>query len=255
MLVLIAVLIIDRIWSYFWCKSGKKLCVLFVLGLLSIQMHGQQDRVFALQNKASIRMVVDTILTEDAQLEIFKSHVTISGLAFSGDLVLHADSSLIRMILVDERSNEYLIYEAYPILAGSNQFSIADIAEETSSLNQVIPNRVNVEFVDASIHLKEIIVSEGSDTPNKTNSQSLQQQSLDKIRRINENIQERGQLWVAGETAISRLSYQEKLSMFGGSIPNFQGLEYYVGGVFVLPATKQGDLNLNATKSLTTSPA
>ena len=118
------------------------------------------------------------------------------------------------------------------------------VAEETSSLNQVIPYRVTVELVDASIHLKEIIVSEGGDAPKAINSERLQQQSLNKIRRINENIQQLGQLWVAGETSISRLSYQEKLSMFGGSIPNFQGLEYYVGGVFVLPG-KKTVINLN----------
>ena len=147
-------------------------------------------------------------------------------MAFSGEVFLPSDSSLVRLTLVDHNGFEYLIYEAYPILAGSMQFSVSGIAEETSSLNQIIPSRVKLELVDASIYLKEILVSEGGAALKSISSEKLQQQSLNKIRRINENIRERGQKWVAGETSISRLSYQEKLSMFGGNIPNFQGFEY-----------------------------
>jgi hypothetical protein len=44
----------------------------------------------------------------------------------------------------------------------------------------------------------------------------------------------------AGETSISKLSYEEKKDLFGdGEIPNLQGAEYYIGGVFaLLPAKK-----------------
>ncbi len=217
----------------------EKLCFLALLALVAINSFCQENRLFALQYQADRRIPVDLTMNENTQLNISESKSTISGLAITADISLYSDSSLVRLILVDHNGYEYLIYETYPILAGLNQFSVTGVAEETSSLNQVIPFKVTVELVDASIHLKEIIVSEGGDAPKEINSEKLQQQSLNKIRRINENIQQSGQLWVAGETSISRLSYQEKLSMFGGSIPNFQGLEYYVGGVFVLPGKKK----------------
>ena len=37
---------------------------------------------------------------------------------------------------------------------------------------------------------------------------------------------------MAGETPISELSYQEKKELFGGNLPDLQGVEYYVGGIF-----------------------
>ena len=233
----------------------EKLCFLALLALLAVNSFCQENRLFALSYQADMRIPVDLSMNENTQLDISESQSTISGLAITADISLYSDSSLVRLILVDHYGYEYLIYETYPILAGLKQFSVAGVAEETSSLNQVIPLRVTVELVDASIHLEEIIVSEGVNATKEIKSEKLQQQSLNKIRRINENIQESGQLWVAGETSISRLSYQEKLSMFGGSIPNFQGLEYYVGGVFVLPGAKDNDLKLNGTKSVSSVQA
>ncbi len=219
----------------------EKLCFPALLALVALNSFCQENSLFTLPYQADMSIPVDLSINENTELNIFESKSAISGLAITGDISLFSDSSLVRLILVDHEDNEYLIYETYPILAGVDQFSVAGVAEETSSLNQVIPLRVTVELVNASIYLTEIIVSEGDESMEEIKSERLQQQSLNKIRRINENIQQRGQLWVAGETSISRLSYQEKLNMFGGSIPNFQGLEYYVGGVFVLPSTKSAN--------------
>ncbi|MGW8316325.1 MAG: C1 family peptidase, partial [Bacteroidales bacterium] len=228
-----------------------KLCFPALLALASINAFGQENRLFALSYQADREIPVDLRMNENTELDIFDSDSPISGLAISGDISLYSDSSLVRLIHVDRVGSEYLIFETYPILAGANHFTVAGVAEETSALSQVIPYRVSVELVNASIHLKEIMVSEGGESPQEIKIERRQQQSLNKIQRINENIQQRGQLWVAGETSISRLSYQEKLGRFGGSIPNFQGMEYYVGGVFVLPGEAISDQNLKSAKSVT----
>ena len=227
----------------------KELSLLALFALLALNANCQDNSLFSLTIQADRRIPVDLAMHENAQLDLSEPAGTISGLAISGDISLFSDSSLVRLILVDTHGIEYLIYETYPILAGSDQFSVAGVAEETSCLDQVIPSRLSVELVDASIHLEEILLSEGGIIPEATKSERLQQQALEKIRRINENIQESGQHWVAGETSLSRLSYQERLSMFGGSIPNFQGLEYYVGGIFVLPGNDASDPDLSGTKS------
>jgi hypothetical protein len=229
----------------------KKLCFLSLLSLVGFNAFCRENRLFALPSQTDRRIPVDQTLNKSTQLDVSDLITPISGLAITADISLHSDSSLVRLVLVDHHGDQYLIYETYPILAGSKQFSVAGAAEETASLYQVIPESLTVELVDASIHLKEMEVSEGGDAPKETHAERQQQQSLNKIRRINEHIRQSGQLWVAGETSISRLSYQEKLRMFGGSIPNFQGLEYYVGGIFVLPRTKDHDLNLIGTKSTT----
>ena len=40
-----------------------------------------------------------------------------------------------------------------------------------------------------------------------------------------------GALWRAGDTPFGRLSYEEKKEMYGGTVPNFKGAEYYIGGI------------------------
>ncbi len=164
--------------------------------------------------------------------------MTISGLAFSGNITLHSDTSLVRIVLLDNNHNEYLIYETYPILSGSKQFSVDEAGEETSLINNITPYRLTFELINASIYVKEIILSMEDKYQTESQDARSVQQTLNKIEKINQNIQKSGQRWVAGETSISKLSYQEKKSMFGGKVPNLQGFEYYVGGVFVLPGTR-----------------
>jgi hypothetical protein len=167
-------------------------------------------------------------------------------LAFTGEISLFSDSSLVRIILADKQNNEYLIYEAYPVLSGLEQLSIQEAAEETVLLNNIIPEQVSVELIHASVYLEELILSEEESFQTHTKSARMHLQTLNKIDKINSNLNATGQTWMAGETSISRLSYQEKKSMFDGSVPNFQGFDYYVGGVFVLP----GGLNpVQGTKS------
>ncbi len=213
----------------------KKFYLLIVLGLFPLSLFCQQDNIFTLQNNGDLRIAVDRTISNDTQLEPFAPQLTISGLAFSGDIILFSDSSLVRLILTDNKYNEYLIYEIYPVLSGSGQFSVDEFGEETTLLDNIIPYRVTIEIVDASVHLKEFIISDKETFEANTKGAAMAQQTLNKIERINENIQNLGQKWVAGETSISKLSYQEKKILFGGKVPNFQGFEYYVGGIFVLP--------------------
>ena len=98
----------------------------YVLLFLSIPLNlfCQQDHNFALHNKADLTIDINTIINKSAQLEPFTSNRAISGLAFSGEITLQSDSSLVRIILTDDNFNQYLVYEIFPILAGSNRFSV-----------------------------------------------------------------------------------------------------------------------------------
>jgi len=69
----------------------------------------------------------------------------------------------------------------------------------------------------------------------KAKTENTIRRNAQKIDRINRNIHTLGQKWVAGETSVSELSYQEKKSLFGGRVPNLQGYEYYLGGYIELP--------------------
>ncbi len=216
----------------------KKIYYILLIATFSLNLFWQQDNLFALQNHFSSRISVDTTIVNNTNLFPFHNVNTISGLTLSGEITLHADTSLVRIILMDNNYNEYLISETYPMLAGSKQFSVDKAGEETFVLNNITPYRVTFELINASIYLKEITISGGDRYKAESRNDWLHQQTLNKIDRINQNIENLGQKWVAGETSISKLSYQEKKRFFGGSVPNFQGFEYYTGGVFVLPGAK-----------------
>ena len=232
---------------------GNKIHTGWILLLFSTflqNLYCQQNHAINIQNKVSHGIEVDTILHTRTELTPFSANVPISGLAISGDIKLFSDSGLVRIILMDDRYNEYLVYEAYPILSGSGSFSVVEAAEETSMLDNIIPIRVSFELIDASVHLKELVISEGGDFYAQTKSALNREHSLSKIRRINQNIQKTGQSWRAGETSVSQLSYQEKKSLFGGWVPNFQGFEYYLGGVYVLPGYPGPDTELKGAPSV-----
>jgi len=139
---------------------------------------------------------------------------------------------LIRVILIDDNYNEYLVYEAYPLLTESNIFSISMIGEETVELNNIIPVELKFYIVDASILLKVIHTAPKSDSGKFLNTKIISEQNAEKIELINENIKRNGLKWIAGETSVSKMSYQEKKRLFGGKVPNLHGFEYYNGGIF-----------------------
>lgn len=217
-------------------KSMVKKIGLTVLFLIPVLFYCQDSGA---QEEESPSISVDSLFECDTHFLPFTNNLQISGLSISGDIVLNSDSSLVRLVLLDDRFNEYLIFEAYPILADAGKFSVKEAAEETSMLNNIIPHEISFEIIDASIHLKEITLRRG--TIYKSDLQDVWMSHLNRVKidRINQNIQKNGLKWLAGETSLSRLTYQQKNDLFGGKVPNFQGFEYYVGGIFVLPVAKE----------------
>jgi Leucine-rich repeat (LRR) protein/C1A family cysteine protease len=231
-----------------------KVYLIFILCSVSICLYSQ-DEAFVINDKGTSTISFDTVIHDSAILEPFPSGISISSLVFSGEITLHSKSSLVRIILVDIHHHEYLIHETYPLLAGSSEIYIEKAGEETSFLNNIIPSSIKVDIIDASIHLHEIVFSEDDVYLKMAVADVLKSQSQSKIDRINMHIREAGFKWVAGETSISRLTYQEKKSMFGGSIPNLQGFEYYIGGVYVLPGITSENLASMNLKSANTAHA
>jgi len=206
------------------------------------------QHAFTLQNADNSRIKIGQSYSENTQIKPFTSDKPISGLAISCDIVLNSDSSLVRVIIVDENYNEFLVCEVYPLSVDAKIISLKDYAEETATLNNVIPRTISIEIIDASFYLSEILTSKQEKFTPKAALERSQQQKLDKIKKINENIKKKGGLWVAGETSVSQMTYEEKKQLLGGSIPNLQGFEYYKGGIFVMPGTNIQTLSM-ATES------
>lgn len=123
---------------------------LSILCLVLIFPSTAQESVFSFQNEAQQRIEVDQAFNHSTQIEPFPDDNPISGLVISGQHTLNSDSSLIRIILLDDRYNEYLVFESYSLLADLGTFSIDQIGEETILLNQLVPSSIRLEIHDAS---------------------------------------------------------------------------------------------------------
>lgn len=206
---------------------------IFLLAGLSSAL--AQHTAFSAVNDADRNIRVENLFAESGLIKTFVSKRRASGVSITGDIWLNSDSSLVRVILVDIDFNEYLVYEAYPLLESSAEFSLERACEETALLNNVIPFEMRIEIIDAVLFLKFIHLSPATVYTAKSSGDTRRAQQQNKIDRLNQNLAARDIPWVAGETSFSQLSYEEKKASFGGELPNLSGFEFYTGGIFVMP--------------------
>jgi len=89
--------------------------------------------------------------------------------------------------------------------------------------------KVKVEIKNAE--LKNLLVDVSATNKSRTQQQQIR---TDRIALMNSNLRAQNALWVAGETTVSQMSFEEKKGLFGGKVPDLQGFEYYIGGIFEL---------------------
>ena len=171
-----------------------------------------------------------------------------SGLFVSGYVEL-TDSidGYARVTVKDENNFEYLVYEIYPILADSSIVYFSKTGLESSVLNQIKPKSLKIETHNASVHIDSIhyiFNNYLSRTFLSRSEQSREAQCEYISQRLDSLLVTKRKMWRAGNTSVSRLTYEEKKDMFGGNVPVLYGFDYYKGGVFVMP---------NFEKSLTTN--
>ncbi|MCG2658972.1 MAG: hypothetical protein L6437_01840 [Kiritimatiellae bacterium] len=62
----------------------------------------------------------------------------------------------VRVILIDKDRNEYLVYEAYPLITDEMEFRISDACEETCALENIEPESLRIQLVDAMIEIASL---------------------------------------------------------------------------------------------------
>lgn len=194
-------------------------------------------------------IVIDSIFTTDAEIFPFGSNDTLYSLKISGSIVLNSDTSLVRLIFIDGDYNEYLLYEAYPYICDSTNFSISNVSDETNYLNISQPNSIYIHAVNASIELVSLHYTTApvdfADSLQLLHKQDIEAQ---KIASINANIEKHEMIWFADETSVSHLCYAKKKALFGDSY-NMLGFEYYAGGIYdPIPGAGEKDTDLLVPK-------
>ncbi len=235
-------------------KSGLfALLILFV----SWASFGQNSDKFKKEGKNSQTIVVNQTISESTEIFPFgQNGDIIYGLDASADIELNSDNSLVRLLLVDNNFNEYLIYESYNLLLeDGKKFSIKDICEETSILDGVKPYSIEIEIENAQLKLKSLSYSTGIDSNIDVASVKKEKkkgQNEIKINKLNKNLKKKGKHWVAGETSVSELNYGQRKKLYGQStFP--AGFEYYVGGVISAGSTESASTDDGTLKSATTT--
>ena len=175
---------------------------------------------------------IDSTFYADTEIYPFSQVDSIYGLSITGHITLNSDTSLVRVILVDENYNEFMVYEAYPLIVTSMDFDIVDVCDETCYLNGIIPSSLIIYVNYASITLQSTTYSTlFIDNAESLSYQTKRQNDTVKVQNMNNNILDRGWNWIAGHTSIVKMTYEEKTNIYG-EYYNLQGFEYYTGGVY-----------------------
>lgn len=215
-------------------------CCCYTLLLLAATTNRNAIAAFKLSN-ISERQTTEIAYTTTSEFPL-DNVSAISGLSISGRSQLNSDTSLVRVLLIDNTNKSYLVYEDFYLTASDLDFQ--DMAFETAFLDSVIPSKLKIIIRDATLYLTDISYhhenspltrSFGTD---RTILAKAQQQSQEEymIDRWNEYNDANNQYWFAGKTPLSGLSYEAKKAALGATSDAYlsDGLEYYVGGFFVV---------------------
>ena len=214
--------------------------IIFALLLLPQLAYSQyRADCFRLDSSDNVSLVkIGNTFDRDTTLSI-RERTTISGLSISGTAVLDNDNdSYIRVTLVDNYNYEFLVYENYPALSDDLTTKFTNIALETILLDDITPQCLKISMLNASLELDTISFSNASanNRQNSNNPVAIQKaQTQYIVDKLNTNLKRRNMTWRAGNTSISGMTFSEKKDLYGGIVPVFYGLEYYAGGVFVVP--------------------
>lgn len=177
-------------------------------------------------------ITVDTTITADCEFYPFNGVNTIYGLTFSGSVTLNSDSSLVRLVYIDNDNNEWLLIESYPLITNDQNVSYTEYCDETCYLETSVTGSIIAQIVNASVTIDSLTYS----TVLKAQASQLQFQAkenseYDKITVMNHYIADHDLRWQAGYTGIVKLWYSQKSKLLGDKY-NYFGFEYYNGGLF-----------------------
>jgi hypothetical protein len=167
------------------------------------------------------------------------------------------DKSLIRVILIT-KAHEYLVYEAYPFISDSLDFSLDKVCEETSLMENEDPIELIVVIRNAELELKKINLSNANLNDNekyrfnKLKQEYKAQTEKYKSSEINFKNSEENKTWLADTTELSKLPFEKKKIFFGGGYDFItDGYEYYSDGIFSFKSFHPDNTKLKSAATLT----
>lgn len=180
----------------------------------------------------SQEIFVDTTIQISGELFPFGEIEVITGLRFSGDIVLNHDTSLVRLVYTDFDGHEFILYETYPLIADVLDFSVSEVCDETCFLEESRPYSLEVQLIDAKVTLKYLHYDvQPTENPPAMQYAAKRAMDAEKIEMMNDRIGDYEMHWTAGDNDLVDKFYFQKQQLFGEGY-NLLGYEYYQEGVF-----------------------
>ncbi|PJB58999.1 MAG: hypothetical protein CO098_05720, partial [Bacteroidetes bacterium CG_4_9_14_3_um_filter_41_19] len=175
---------------------------------------------------------INSSFNADNEIYPFSQVDSITGLYVIGHITLYSDTSLVRIVLVDENNIKYMVYETYPLIATSMNFDITNICDETCFLNEITPVSLIIYVRQASVTLQSITyLTQFVENADSLSYQSKRLNDTLKVQNMSSNIADKGWNWVAGHTPLVKMTYEEKTNQYGDYY-NLQGFDYYIEGIY-----------------------
>jgi len=175
---------------------------------------------------------IDSTFTSDGEIFPFDTIQALSELLADGEVSLSSDTSLVRILFVDEDDIHYLVFEAYPLICESLDFSFTQHCDETCYLDQVHPYSLIIQVIDAELELKDLYYdTDPKQDPENQRYEAKRDKDFEKIETLNHNIPAYGMNWTAGDNSVVEKYYDQKRFLFG-EVYNLLGYDYYYNGVF-----------------------
>ena len=221
----------------------KRIVFLFLL-FPQIVLAQYNEDIFALNSKdvpveqknVSVTIQKDTVIDIGIKDRIY-------GLSVTGDAILNnSTDSYVRVVLRDDHNREFLAYECFPLLTETLKPRFRNIALETNTLDGITAHSIRVELKKVSLNIDYIEYIPETEAAKQLLGKAavVQKEQTRQIANLmNRNLAKRNMTWRAAVTSMSVKSFDEKKEMFGGTMPQLYGFDYYSGGVFVFPSSDE----------------
>lgn len=67
-----------------------------------------------------------------------------------GKVKLHSDTSLLRVVMVDQYGDDFLVYETYPLITANDTFNIVAGCDETCYMSGLIATSLRIDIINSS---------------------------------------------------------------------------------------------------------
>lgn len=171
---------------------------------------------------------VSTKYTANTNISVGYENV-IYGIKLTGNVNLNSENSLIRILLHGFNGETVLLHEYYYPLFLLGNYDLEE-AEENILINGIIMNKLEIIVVDASLQLENFIVYDSEAERNQNEVLTYDQIILDKIDRLNSNLEQVGFIWRAEKPDYPMFFYERDL--VSNYSLNTHGSEYYGFGIF-----------------------